>query len=98
MYGGGVLTYFCFLQWLLLVNTCIFALVFTFVTLPQMLLPTEGDTLANMTAKSYSIYALRALRCSRRYDLNVPDNGSVVQSMADLVQGTVSDSKLLASC
>ncbi|KAI0218466.1 Transmembrane channel-like protein 7 [Lamellibrachia satsuma] len=88
LFGGGVLTYFSFLKWLFLLNVYIFILVFAFTAIPQMTLPSENYSTANVTSLSYACNALRAAACSQLYAINDSADASVAQPYIDFLQGT----------
>ena len=97
LFGGGVLTYFCFMKWLFLLNVYIFILVFVFIAIPQMSFPNENNSTANVTSQTSSPNAIRAAQCSLRYVVVEPEGATVAQPFADFLQGTVSRQNLLGS-
>ena len=83
-----MLTYFCFLKWLFLLNVYVFIIVFVFIAVPQMAFPSVGYATTNTS--SMSANTLRAGVCSQLYVVVTPVGATAAQPIVDFLQGTVS--------
>lgn len=81
-FGTGVVAYFLFLRWLMFLNLLIFALIFSFVVVPQIWLATPATTTKDCTA----MLNLNTTECCMLDYLNGTTNNDFI--ILDLVQGT----------
>ncbi|XP_064610385.1 transmembrane channel-like protein 7 isoform X2 [Liolophura sinensis] len=84
--GGGVLSYFVFLKWLLKLNFYIFLLMFLFTTLPDVIFP-ELDYSSSVTGSSTGTANQNlSITCSALY--TVTTSVWAVDNVQDFLQGT----------
>lgn len=79
-FGTGVVAYFLFLRWLMFLNLLIFALIFSFIVVPQIWLAAPATTTNDCTTDSNSTEC-----CTLSYLNGTVNNDFIV---LDLIQGT----------
>lgn len=81
-FGTGVVAYFLFLRWLMFLNLLIFALIFSFIVVPQIWFAAPATTTKDCTIMSDSI----TTECCTLNYLNGTINNDFI--ILDLIQGT----------
>ncbi|KAG5671974.1 hypothetical protein PVAND_002138 [Polypedilum vanderplanki] len=99
-FGTGVVAYFVFLRWLMVLNLLIFTIIFMFIILPQLVLiepkdlpcdpnaPPVFDEKRSTANESIWIYANTSVQCCRETYLNEIKHNRSEFSILHLFQGT----------
>ncbi|XP_013388941.1 transmembrane channel-like protein 7 isoform X2 [Lingula anatina] len=84
-FGSGILSFFTFLKWLFFLNIYLAVIVFTFVTLPQVIFNTQSAYFTGNSSNLDTAIAL-ANNCSEQYTVNITTDWRYL--ILDFLQGT----------